>query len=104
MAYLSQLGFDEVKIDKQFVLNLQFSNNDKSICKATCDIATTLGAEVVAEGVEDEQSLAILKSYGCQVGQGYYFAKPMSADDYVSWIQNFKSIDISLDVKAHLVD
>ncbi|MCF7519311.1 EAL domain-containing protein [Pseudoalteromonas sp. L21] len=104
LAYLSQLGFDEVKIDKQFVLNLQFSNNDKSICKATCDIATTLGAEVVAEGIEDEQSLAILKSYGCQVGQGYYFAKPMSADDYVSWIQNFKSIDISLDVKAHLVD
>lgn len=86
LAYLSLLGFDEVKIDKQFVLNLPFSINDQSICKATCDIATTLGAHVVAEGIEDEQSLAMLQSYGCQFGQGYYFSKPLAADDYLDWI------------------
>ncbi len=104
LAYLSQLGFDEVKIDKQFVLNLAFSLNDQSICKATCDIAKTLGAKVVAEGIEDPQSLAILQRYGCQIGQGYYFSKPLEADDYLLWIKNFKSVDVSHDVKAHLVD
>ena len=104
LAYLSQLGFDEVKIDKQFVLNLPFSVNDQSICRATCDIATTLGAHVVAEGIEDEQSLAMLQSYGCQFGQGYYFSKPLCADDYLTWISEVQKVEISLDATANLTD
>ena len=104
LAYLSQLGFDEVKIDKQFVLNLPFSVNDQSICKATCDIATTLGAHVVAEGIEDEQSLAMLQSYGCQFGQGYYFSKPLAADDYLDWISKGQKLDLNLDATANLAD
>ncbi len=104
LAYLSQLGFDEVKIDKQFVLNLPFSVNDQSICRATCDIAATLGAQVVAEGIEDEQSLAMLQSYGCEFGQGYYFSKPLCADDYLAWISDVQKVEISLDATANLID
>ena len=78
--------------------------NDQSICRATCDIATTLGAHVVAEGIEDEQSLAMLQSYGCQFGQGYYFSKPLCADDYLAWISEVQKVKISLDATANLTD
>ena len=86
------------------MLNLPFSVNDQSICKATCDIATTLGAHVVAEGIEDEQSLAMLQSYGCQFGQGYYFSKPLAADDYLDWISKVQKLDLNLDATANLAD
>ncbi len=104
LAYLSQLGFDEVKIDKQFVLNLAASINDQSICKATCDIATTLGAHVVAEGIEDKRSLTILQSYGCQFDQGFYFLKPLKAEEYLTWISEVKAIALNTAVSANLID
>ncbi|WP_404340337.1 EAL domain-containing protein [Pseudoalteromonas mariniglutinosa] len=104
LTYLSQLGFDEIKIDKQFVVNLEYSINDQSICRATCDIAKSLGSKVVAEGIEDKQSLMKLKDYGCEIGQGYYFAKPMSEHDYEVWLQYMGNNSFNLDGVEHQVE
>ena len=87
LAYLSKMGFDEIKIDKQFVMNIEYSKNDQTICRATCDIAKSLGSYVVAEGIEDSQSLAKLQSYGCEIGQGYFFSRPLAFDDYIQWLE-----------------
>ncbi|MEH6393885.1 putative bifunctional diguanylate cyclase/phosphodiesterase [Pseudoalteromonas sp.] len=87
LAYLSKMGFDEIKIDKQFVMNIEYSKNDQTICRATCDIAKSLGSYVVAEGIEDSQSMVKLQSYGCEIGQGYYFSRPLTFDAYMLWLE-----------------
>ena len=89
LATLSQMGFDEIKIDKQFVMNLEFSKNDQTICQATCDIAKSLGSHVVAEGIESEQALQTLLSYGCEIGQGYYFSRPLAFNEYMQWLDDY---------------
>ena len=89
LATLSQIGFDEIKIDKQFVTNLEYSKNDQTICRATCDIAKSLDSQVIAEGIEGEQALQVLLSYGCEIGQGYYFSKPLAFNDYMLWLSDY---------------
>lgn len=98
LAYLSKMGFDEIKIDKQFVMNIEYSKNDQTICRATCDIAKSLGSYVVAEGIEDVQSLQRLKDYGCEIGQGYYFSRPLAFNDYLSWLEEHLQTTAAVDV------
>jgi len=90
LAYLSQLRFNEIKIDKQFVMELEQSQRDQTICKTTIEMAKSLGAFVVAEGVENENIANILKHYGCEIAQGYHFGKPMPFEDYYQWLQRYK--------------
>ncbi|WMN60189.1 GGDEF domain-containing phosphodiesterase [Pseudoalteromonas xiamenensis] len=86
LAYLTQLGFDELKIDKQFVMNMENIPSNQTICNATCDMSHSLGSSVVAEGVESQTAYLLLKKYGCDYGQGYYIARPMPFDEYVQWL------------------
>lgn len=60
--------------------------NDASIVRSTIELAHNLNLSVVAEGVEDEESLLKLEALGCETAQGYYFAKPLPAQDLVQWI------------------
>lgn len=90
LAYLSQLRFNEIKIDKQFVMELEQSKRDQTICKTTIEMAKSLGAFVVAEGVENENIASILQQYGCEIAQGYHFGKPMPFSDYFQWLQRYK--------------
>ncbi|WP_042144770.1 MULTISPECIES: EAL domain-containing protein [unclassified Pseudoalteromonas] len=90
LAYLSQLRFNEIKIDKQFVMELDQSKRDQTICKTTIEMAKSLGAFVVAEGVENENIANILQQYGCEIAQGYHFGKPMPFSDYFQWLQRYK--------------
>ncbi|CCQ12160.1 diguanylate cyclase/phosphodiesterase with PAS/PAC and Chase sensor(s) [Pseudoalteromonas luteoviolacea B = ATCC 29581] len=87
LAYLTQLGFDELKIDKQFVMNIENIPTNQTICSATCDMAHSLGAFVIAEGVESQAAYNKLKLYGCNFGQGYYIARPMPFKDYLQWLK-----------------
>ena len=64
--------------------------NDAVIVQAAIGLARTLGADMIAEGVETEQQLALLKSWGCGAAQGYYFAKPMSADEVTPLLRRGK--------------
>jgi len=81
LACLAQLPFDTLKIDRSFTLQLEGGDCNAKIVRSILDMAHTLGMEVVAEGVEDNQQIARLISMGCEFGQGFFFSKPVSAED-----------------------
>lgn len=81
LGYLKQLPIEEIKIDRSFVMNMAQDDNDASIVKATVGLAHDLGLKVVAEGIEDNETLEHLKHLTCDLAQGYYISKPMPAAD-----------------------
>lgn len=82
LSYLKRMPISEIKIDRSFVDDIHLDENDKQISTAIINIAKSLGLEIVAEGVENANQLEVLKSLGCNVVQGYFFYKPMSANDF----------------------
>lgn len=80
LSYLMQLPVDTLKIDKSFIKNLPSSDN-VSIVKAIIDMAHALDLTVTAEGVENEEELQFLKEHGCDKVQGYFFSRPVEADE-----------------------
>jgi diguanylate cyclase (GGDEF)-like protein len=80
LAYIKRLPVDEIKIDKTFVLDLATDENDEVIVRTTIDLGHNLGLTVTAEGVENEASLAKLRKFGCDFGQGYFFSRPVPVD------------------------
>ena len=81
LAYLAQLPFDTMKIDRSFTVQLWGGDCNSQIVKSILDMAHTLGMEVVAEGVEDNEQITRLISLGCEFGQGFLFSKPVSAQE-----------------------
>ena len=77
MAYLKELPIDYLKIDQAFVRNLSTQPKDRAIVQTAIELSHALDIKCVAEGVEDLQSLEILREYGCDIAQGYYFSKPV---------------------------
>ncbi|MBK6743222.1 MAG: bifunctional diguanylate cyclase/phosphodiesterase [Hydrogenophilales bacterium] len=88
LAYLKKLPVSELKIDKSFVMDMLSSENDAIIVRATVDLAHNLGLKVTAEGVETEEALAVLRGYGCDIGQGYLFSKPRPLMDILNWMKS----------------
>ena len=84
MAYLNRLPIDDLKLDIAFVRHLETRSDTLEIAKAIVGLAHGLGLSVVAEGVETMGQRAILQRIGCEMGQGYLFARPMSASDVAS--------------------
>lgn len=91
LAYLKQLPVSIIKIDKSFVLNMAHDENDASIVRATIDLAHDLGLKVVAEGVENKETLSALQSLGCDFLQGYYISKPVPPDELVRWLARYQA-------------
>jgi diguanylate cyclase (GGDEF)-like protein len=81
LAYLKRLPVDEVKLDKSFVLNMTGDPDDAAIVRSTIELAHNLGLQLVAEGVEDQATLDLLTTLGCDLVQGYHLARPMPADE-----------------------
>lgn len=88
MSQISNLPFQELKVDREFVENINDNLKRKIIAEATVKMAKGLGLEVVAEGVNSQQDEDTLRRFGCDIGQGYFYAKPMAIDDYISWLEN----------------
>ncbi|TQV72371.1 EAL domain-containing protein [Aliikangiella marina] len=88
MAQLKIMPVSELKIDKSFVLDLATNEDDATIVKSIADLAHNLDMTIVAEGVEDKDSLEKLKEYNVEQAQGYFIAKPMPADDFNEWYSN----------------
>jgi len=86
MQHLRRLPVTEIKIDKSFVTTLIDDADNAAIVSTTIDLGRALDVEVVAEGVEDEKVRKQLESWGCHAGQGWHFAKPMSADAFERWM------------------
>lgn len=85
LAYLRQLPAEELKIDRSFVLDLEHSDDARSIVEAIVQLAHALGLKVVAEGVETERQRELLCALGCDELQGYLFARPMPASALTRW-------------------
>jgi diguanylate cyclase (GGDEF)-like protein len=77
LAYLKQLPLSCLKLDRTFVTNIDQDGRDAAICRATVQMAHALGLQVVAEGVENETQLAVLRELDCDVVQGYLVGRPM---------------------------
>ena len=86
LAYLKKLPVSELKIDQSFVFGMVANVNDAVIVRSTIDLAHNLGLRVVAEGVEDRETLRLLVALGCDVGQGYLFGRPMPAEEVTTWL------------------
>ncbi len=87
LAYLNRLPVDTIKVDRSFVKDLATDESAAAIVRATVDLAHTLGFGVVAEGAEDEGSLALLEMYGCDSVQGFVIARPLADADFVEWMR-----------------
>jgi len=88
MSYLSRLPISELKIDKSFVMNMTKNKNDYKIVRSIIELAHNFDLTVVAEGVEDNETLSGLIDLGCDRGQGYLFGRPMSAEHFLEWTTN----------------
>ena len=88
LAYLKNLPVEAIKIDKSFILSLATQDNDQQIVHTILSLANIFDLKVVAEGVEDEESLLILKEWGCDVAQGYFISRPLKRDDLEAWLCN----------------
>jgi EAL domain-containing protein (putative c-di-GMP-specific phosphodiesterase class I) len=80
LSYLKSFPVDFLKIDRSFVEKLESDPASETIVAATIDLAHALGMRVVAEGVETAEQLEILKAMSCDIGQGYYFSKPLPGE------------------------
>lgn len=79
LSYLKDLPVDTLKIDRSFITDIATDSSSMSMAMGIIAIANSLGLEVVAEGVETEEQLAILSDLGCPFAQGYLFSKPLPA-------------------------
>jgi diguanylate cyclase (GGDEF)-like protein len=86
LAYLRQLDIDELKIDKSFLENLGDDDNDGVIVRSTIELGHNLGLRIVAEGVEDDAALRLLRSWDCDVVQGYLFSRPLPSAAVLPWL------------------
>lgn len=89
LAYLRRFPIDELKIDRMFIHGMTESIQDKQIVQSIIGLAHNFGLPVVAEGVEQENTLDALEQMGCDQIQGYLFAKPMPGEALIDWCHNF---------------
>jgi EAL domain-containing protein (putative c-di-GMP-specific phosphodiesterase class I) len=80
LSYLGRLPIDSLKIDRSFVMAMHESRQNLEIVRAMLTLGRTLGHKVIAEGVETEDQLAMLRELGVHEGQGYLLARPMGAE------------------------
>ncbi len=88
LAYLRRLNVDELKIDKSFVMRLSQDDEDAVIVRSTIELGHNLGLRLVAEGVEDQDSLDLLRTWNCDRAQGYFISRPLSAERVRPWLDD----------------
>jgi diguanylate cyclase (GGDEF)-like protein len=87
LSYLRSFPFDKVKIDKSFIRNIAHDDSNLAIVRAITGMANSLGLVVIAEGVESEEELSIMRLEGCTQVQGYLFSRPLAAPAIRSHIE-----------------
>jgi EAL domain-containing protein (putative c-di-GMP-specific phosphodiesterase class I)/FixJ family two-component response regulator len=87
LAQLRDLPFNELKVDQGFVHGATNDETRGAICGASLGMAHLLRMKVVGEGIEDQEDWEFLRARGCDIGQGYFIARPMPAADMVDWVR-----------------
>jgi EAL domain-containing protein (putative c-di-GMP-specific phosphodiesterase class I) len=92
LQHLRRLPLSEVKVDRSFVLGMADDSDDAAIVRSMIELAGALGLRVVAEGVEDERTWRLLHAAGCDLAQGWFFARPMPADELTAWLARYRPV------------
>jgi diguanylate cyclase (GGDEF)-like protein len=87
LAYLQRFPVDVLKIDKAFIDSVARGGNDAALTRTIVTLAEMLGLSTVAEGIEEPEQLAQLRALGCEMGQGYLFARPLPRDDALAFLR-----------------
>jgi diguanylate cyclase (GGDEF)-like protein len=87
LAYLSQFPVDVLKIDRTFVTGLSDSADSRALAHTLIQLGKTLGLQTLAEGIEEQAQLEVLRHEQCELGQGYLFARPLIAEDIQGYLQ-----------------
>jgi diguanylate cyclase (GGDEF)-like protein/PAS domain S-box-containing protein len=88
LSYLTRFPVSTLKIDRCFVKDMVENKSDATLTHTVITMAHKLGLKVVAEGIEDEAQLALLRVYDCDIGQGYFFSKPLTFDEMINHLRN----------------
>ena len=89
LGYLKLLPVDSLKIDKSFVIEMLDNENDAIIVQSTIDLAHNLGLTVIAEGVENKETMQRLRKLKCDIAQGYHITKPLPQVELLEWLQRY---------------
>lgn len=85
LSYLKRFAVDKLKIDRSFVRDILKDPEDNAIVQAIIQMAKSLNLKTIAEGVEDKEVVELVRQYGCDEIQGFYFAKPMPHDELIAY-------------------
>jgi len=88
LSTLRECPFDVVKIDRSFVSGITRDVRDRQLIHTIIELGHLFGSEVNAEGIEDREQLAVLSALGCDVGQGYYFGRPLDARSFDAFMHS----------------
>jgi EAL domain-containing protein (putative c-di-GMP-specific phosphodiesterase class I) len=87
LSYLSRLPLDEIKIDRSFMMRMAQDARDASIVQSTIGLGHALGLTVVAEGIENDETLGVLARLGCDVAQGFHVGLPLHPARLREWVK-----------------
>ena len=87
LSYLRQMPVQELKLDVAFLPDIATEPRDQAILRSTVELAHALGMRLVAEGVEDAGTAHILAEAGCDLAQGWHYARPMPLKDLLTWLR-----------------
>ncbi len=108
LSYLKNLPFDKLKIDREFVTDIDSRRDSRAICRALIELGRGLDLLVLAEGVENAREVETLRALGCNVFQGYHFAKPLAGDDFrrlaadSDWLASLSAPPVAAHIKGRL--
>jgi EAL domain-containing protein (putative c-di-GMP-specific phosphodiesterase class I) len=86
LSYLKRMPVQKLKIDRSFVSDMTHDSDDAIIVRSTIDLAHNLGLETIAEGVEDEETLAVLQDMRCDMAQGYLISHSLPAQEFLDFL------------------
>ncbi len=92
LSYFKSIPADELKIDQSFITDLMKNQDNVNIIKLIVHLAHSFDMRVVAEGVEQRDDLSVLAKLKCDQAQGFYIAKPMPAENFQTWLQEYSGI------------
>jgi len=95
LSQLHHMPFNELKIDREFVHDLTTNEDSRSIVRSLVNLGKNLEMKVCAEGIEDAATLDIVRDFGCDYAQGYYFSKPLPSNELVDLIRSWRRSDES---------